>query len=70
MSTTPPPASNRRIPWDELSSALRAEIERRLGSAVAAARTQTGGFSPGVAARLELTDGRRAFVKAVITRAE
>jgi len=27
--------------------------------------TQPGGFSPGVAARLLLTDGRRAFVKAV-----
>ena len=44
---------------------MRAEIERRLGSAVVAARTQTGGFSPGVATRLELADGRRAFVKAV-----
>ena len=50
---------------EELPPALRAEIERRLGSAVVAARTQTGGFSPGVAARLELADGRRAFVKAV-----
>jgi aminoglycoside phosphotransferase (APT) family kinase protein len=65
MSTTPPPASNRRIPWEELPPALRAEIEGRLGSAVVAARTQPGGFSPGVAARLELADGRRAFVKAV-----
>ena len=65
MSTTPPPASNRRIPWEELPPRLRAEIERRLGSAVVVARTQTGGFSPGVAARLELADGGRAFVKAV-----
>ena len=30
-----------------------------------AAWTQVGGFSPGVAARLELADGGRAFVKAV-----
>jgi aminoglycoside phosphotransferase (APT) family kinase protein len=30
-----------------------------------AANTQTGGFSPGVAARLVLADGSRAFVKAV-----
>ena len=29
------------------------------------AQTQPGGFSPGVAARLTLADGRRAFVKAV-----
>ena len=65
MATTPPPASNQRIPWEELPPAVRAEIEQRLGGAVVAARTQTGGFSPGVAARLELADGRRAFVKAV-----
>lgn len=65
MTATPPSASNRRIPWDALPTALRAEIERRLGSPVVAARTQAGGFSPGVAARLELADGSRAFVKAV-----
>jgi hypothetical protein len=32
---------------------------------VAEAATQPGGFSPGVATRLRLADGRRAFVKAV-----
>jgi len=32
---------------------------------VVEAKTQAGGFSPGVAARLDLGDGRRAFVKAV-----
>jgi hypothetical protein len=32
---------------------------------VVRARTQRGGFSPGVAARLELADGRRVFLKAV-----
>jgi aminoglycoside phosphotransferase (APT) family kinase protein len=63
--TVPPPASNARIPWSELPARVRAEVERRLGSRVVAARTQTGGFSPGVAARLELADGGRAFVKAV-----
>jgi hypothetical protein len=36
-----------------------------LGAAVLGAQTQPGGFSPGVAARLTLADGRRAFVKAV-----
>ena len=45
--------------------ALRAKIERRMGSSVVAAQTQAGDFSPGVAARLELADGSRAFVKAV-----
>jgi Phosphotransferase enzyme family len=65
MTTTPPPASNARIPWSDLPSRVRAEVERRLGSPVVAARTQPGGFSPGVAARLVLADGGRAFVKAV-----
>jgi aminoglycoside phosphotransferase len=32
---------------------------------VVSARSQPGGFSPGVAARLRLADGRRVFVKAV-----
>lgn len=36
-----------------------------MGSRVRAATDQPGGFSPGVAARLLLDDGRRAFVKAV-----
>jgi hypothetical protein len=44
---------------------LRADVERLLGGHVRRAVTQPGGFSPGVAARLELSDGRRAFVKAV-----
>ena len=35
------------------------------GRGVVEAVTQPGGFSPGVAARLRLADGRRAFVKAV-----
>jgi aminoglycoside phosphotransferase (APT) family kinase protein len=43
----------------------RAEVERLLGGRVRQAVTQPGGFSPGVAARLELSNGRRAFVKAV-----
>ena len=63
--TTPPPASNIRIPWSDLPAPMRAEVERRLRSTVVAATTQPGGFSPGVAARLRLADGGRAFVKAV-----
>ena len=63
--TAPPPASNSRIPWSDLPARVRSEVEGRLGSRVVAARTQEGGFSPGVAARLTLADGGRAFVKAV-----
>jgi len=44
---------------------VRSAIEDRLGSRVVAAHSQAGGFSPGVAARLELADGTRVFVKAV-----
>ena len=65
MTFAPPPASNARIEWTALPARIRDEVERRLGSPVVAARTQPGGFSPGVAARLELADGSRAFVKAV-----
>ena len=44
---------------------MRASLEVRLGSRVVAAVTQPTGFSPGLAARLRLGDGRRAFIKAV-----
>jgi aminoglycoside phosphotransferase len=60
-----PPAQGARLPWSELPTGVRAAVERRLGARVVDAATQPGGFSPGVAARLRLDDGRRAFVKAV-----
>jgi aminoglycoside phosphotransferase (APT) family kinase protein len=61
----PPPAEGRRLPWTAIPAQLRAEVSGQLGGTVIAARTQPGGFSPGVAARLVLDNGRRAFVKAV-----
>ncbi|MDQ6884391.1 MAG: phosphotransferase [Candidatus Dormibacteraeota bacterium] len=48
-----------------MPAAVRRAVEARLGSGVVEASTQSGGFSPGVAARLRLRDGRRVFVKAV-----
>ncbi len=60
-----PPASGRRMPWADLPDVVRAAIEHRLGAQVVVADSQCGGFSPGVAARLRLADGTRAFVKAV-----
>lgn len=60
-----PPAEGARLPWQALPSSVRATIERKLGSPVASALTRPGGFSPGVAARLELEDERCVFVKAV-----
>lgn len=44
-------------------------IEARVGGKVMQAVTQPGGFWPGLAARLRLDDGRRAFVKAVSEKA-
>ncbi|MFD3525718.1 aminoglycoside phosphotransferase family protein [Streptomyces sp. NPDC058653] len=58
---------SRRRPWHALPSPVRAGIEGVLGGRVVAARSQPGGFSDGLAARLELADGRRAFAKAVDT---
>ena len=60
-----PPARGERLDWEALPAAVRSGIEQRLDAPVARAETQPGGFSPGVAARLELADGRRFFAKAV-----
>ncbi len=54
-----------RITWADLPDAIRERCEALLGTAVLISRSQTGGFSPGVADRLELADGARAFLKAV-----
>jgi aminoglycoside phosphotransferase (APT) family kinase protein len=60
-----PPATGERLDWADAPAWLREEVETRLGGRVAEAVTQPAGFSPGIAARLRLDDGRRAFVKAV-----
>ncbi len=54
-----------RPAWDTLPEAVRRVVAAHLGAAVEAASDQGGGFTPGVAARLRLGDGTRAFVKAV-----
>lgn len=59
------PAEGVRVHWDDVPPLIRGAIEERLGSAVVEAVTQPAGFSPGLAARLRLRDGSRAFVKAV-----
>ena len=62
---SPPPARGIRLEWDALPSSVQAAVAGQLGSPVIEARTQRGGFSPGVAARLVTASGRGAFVKAV-----
>jgi hypothetical protein len=54
-----------RIDWEDLPQEVRVVFEERLGSTVVEAVTQPTGFSPGLAARLRLADGRRVFLKAV-----
>jgi aminoglycoside phosphotransferase (APT) family kinase protein len=65
VSDNPPPAAGVRVHWEQLPDWVRRTIETRLGGNVVEAVTQPGGFSPGLAARLRLNDGRRVFVKAV-----
>lgn len=73
MSATPPQAhpaaSGVRVPYGELPGRVRGWVEGVLGEAVVEAVTQSGGFSPGVAARVVGVSGRRAFVKAVSAEA-
>jgi len=60
-----PPARGERLPWEQVPGEIRGTIEQRLEAPVARAVTRPGGFSPGLAATLELEDGRRFFAKAV-----
>jgi aminoglycoside phosphotransferase len=60
-----PNGGGARLGIDEVPGRVRRAIEEILGAPVVAARSQPGGFSPGLAARLVLADGRRAFAKAV-----
>lgn len=53
-----------RIEWDVLPAAVRAAVADVLGSPVVEARNQEGGFTPSLAARCRLADGRRVFLKA------
>jgi aminoglycoside phosphotransferase (APT) family kinase protein len=65
VSSSNPPAAGVRVHWEGLPASIREAIEKRLEGKVVDAITQPGGFSPGLAARLRLDDGRRVFVKAV-----
>lgn len=54
----------KRLRFDELPGFVRALIEDRVGATVVSAASQDSGFTPGLASRLLLDDGRRVFVKA------
>ncbi len=59
-----PPAAGARVAWQDMPEPARTAVEGICGAAVIEARTQPGGFSPGVAARVRCEDGARWFVKA------
>ncbi|MFI6737475.1 phosphotransferase family protein [Nonomuraea sp. NPDC050451] len=60
----PHATGGQRITWDDMPAEVRTATEQLLGGKVISATSQPGGFSEGVAARLRLADGGRAFVKA------
>jgi aminoglycoside phosphotransferase (APT) family kinase protein len=66
---TGPAAQGVRIEWAQVPARVRATIEDVCGAAVVQARTQAGGFSPGLAARVRCANGARYFVKAVSAHA-
>ena len=53
-----------RLRWEQLPSDVQGGFADVLGSPVESADSQEEGFSPGMAARCVLADGRKAFVKA------
>jgi hypothetical protein len=62
---TVPPAAGVRVAFEAVPARVRSAVEQVCGSPVVEARTQAGGFSPGVAARVSCADESRHFVKAV-----
>jgi Phosphotransferase enzyme family len=62
--TGPPPARGVRLEWQAVPERVRHAFEQWAGSRVLSAASQASGFSPGIAARLRLADGRGLFVKA------
>ncbi|MET9263704.1 phosphotransferase [Amycolatopsis sp. NPDC004079] len=57
--------SVQRLAWDDLPQSVRSAARDALGSHVVGEIGQTGGFSPGLASRLRLADGRWVFAKAI-----
>lgn len=56
-----------RLAWSDLPPHVRSRVEALLGARVTGATTAVGGFSPGLASTLTLSDDRVVFVKATAT---
>jgi aminoglycoside phosphotransferase (APT) family kinase protein len=59
-----PPAQGVRLGWEDIPESVRELVEARLGSPVVEVHSQSGGFSPGLAARIRTADDQRLFLKA------
>jgi hypothetical protein len=64
MSFGPLPVGERKR-WRDLPRGIRSRIEDRFDSPIVEEESQPTGFSPAVATRVLLADGRRAFIKVV-----
>jgi hypothetical protein len=53
-----------RSSWNDVPTPIRDRVESLVGARIMTATNVDGGFSPGPAARCELSDGRSVFVKA------
>ncbi|WP_139978354.1 phosphotransferase family protein [Nocardioides litoris] len=69
-SPVPHGRTARRLEWVHLPPPVRSLVERRTGSPVVEARSQTAGFTPGFASVLVCADGSRHFVKAASAKAQ
>ena len=58
------PGTAIRPAWERLPGRLRDGLAARLGH-ITRVQVQTGGFTPGLAARLQIGGGRRVFVKGI-----
>jgi hypothetical protein len=61
---------SRRVGWTAVPAGVRGAVEGLLGGPVVEAVSQPGGFSAGLAARVRVAGGRRAFVKAASARTD
>lgn len=61
---SPSSATAIRPSWDELPQPLREGLSDRLGP-LTSAETQTGGFTPGLAVRLQVASGQWVFAKGI-----
>jgi hypothetical protein len=60
----------RRLDWVHLPPAVRAAVEKRLGTRVVESRSCAAGYTPGLASVLLCADGSRLFLKAASTKAQ